>query len=171
MGSLADKNASSEAAAPDGTADLADGGRASPRPGALAGASFARAASSENAVRKLLVAVKNAVDTEGSVVRPARPMLVRALAAVGGADETGGGDDEARATRSVPVVDGFSGRSARDAEMRSTRALVESAVCGASACLAALDDVDDDDDDDVDDGDDVDGDDDDDDDGDDYYYY
>ena len=155
MGSLADKNASSEAAAPDRTADLADGGRASPRPGALAGASFARAASSENAVRKLLVAVKNAVDTEGSVVRPARPMLVRALAAVGGADKTGGGDDEARATRSVPVVDGFSGRSARDAEMRSTRALVESAVCGASACLAALDDVDDDVDDDGD-GDDVD---------------
>ena len=126
----------------NGTSYPSDGGpvsSASRRPGALVGASFADAASSPSSAHPahaLLVAVKRAIRSEGSVVRPARPTLVRALAAVGGADADV--DDDAKA------IDGFSGKSARDAQTRSTRALVESAVRGASACLAALDDVDED---------------------------
>ena len=126
----------------NGTSYPSDGGpvsSASRRPGALVGASFADAASSPSSAHPahaLLVAVKRAIRAEGSVVRPARPTLVRALAAVGGADADA--DDDAKA------IDGFSGKSARDAQTRSTRALVESAVRGASACLAALDDVDED---------------------------
>ena len=126
----------------NGTSYPSDGGpvsSASRRPGALVGASFADAASSPSSAHPahaLLVAVKRAIRSEGSVVRPARPTLVRALAAVGGADADA--DDDAKA------IDGFSGKSARDAQTRSTRALVESAVRGASACLAALDDVDED---------------------------
>ena len=110
------------------------------RPGARAGVSFANAArgvaarGAARAARALLVAVRDAIDAEGSVVRPARPTLVRALAAIGGADET-------LTDERVPVIDGFSGRSARDAEAESMRALVEAATRGAAACLAALDDV------------------------------
>ena len=72
------------------------------------------------------------------MVRPARPSLVRALAAVGGVE------DAVSPETASPNIDGFSGSSARDAETRSTAFfLVESAVRGAAACLAALGDVDD----------------------------
>ena len=128
----------------NGTSDPSDArpvSSASHRPGALAGASFADAASSPSSAHPahaLLVAVKRAIRAEGSVVRPARPTLVRALAAVGGADA------DADVLNDAKAIDGFAGKSARDAQTRSTRALVESAVRGASACLAALDDVDED---------------------------
>ena len=128
----------------NGTSDPSDArpvSSASHRPGALAGASFADAASSPSSAHPahaLLVAVKRAIRAEGSVVRPARPTLVRALAAVGGADA------DADVLNNAKAIDGFAGKSARDAQTRSTRALVESAVRGASACLAALDDVDED---------------------------
>ena len=127
----------------NGTSDVTVGVQKSPRPGAVAGASFTDAARNElfasarEKTHALLSAVKNALDLEGSVVRPARPSLVRALAAVGGVK------DEVSPETASPNIDGFSGSSARDAETRSTRVLVESAVRGAAACLAALGDVDD----------------------------
>ena len=125
----------------NGTSDVTIG-VPSPRPGAVAGASFTDAARNATAsvsekTHALLSAVKNALDLEGSVVRPARPSLVRALAAVGGVE------DAVSPETASPNIDGFSGSSARDAETRSTRVLVESAVRGAAACLAALGDVDD----------------------------
>ena len=126
----------------NGTSDVTVG-VPSPRPGAVAGASFTDAARNATASEKdekthaLIFAVKNALDSEGSVVRPARPSLVRALAAVGGVE------DAVSPETASPNIDGFSGSSARDAETRSTRVLVESAVRGAAACLAALGDVDD----------------------------
>ena len=127
----------------NGTSDVTVGVQKSPRPGAVAGASFTDAARNATASEKdekthaLIFAVKNALDSEGSVVRPARPSLVRALAAVGGVE------DAVSPETASPNIDGFSGSSARDAETRSTRVLVESAVRGAAACLAALGDVDD----------------------------
>ena len=127
----------------NGTSDVTVGVQKSPRPGAVAGASFTDAARNElfasvyEKTHALLFAVKNALDSEGSVVRPARPSLVRALAAVGGVE------DAVSPETASPNIDGFSGSSARDAETRSTRVLVESAVRGAAACLAALGDVDD----------------------------
>ena len=126
----------------NGTSDVTIG-VPSKRPGAVAGASFTDAARNATASEKdekthaLIFAVKNALDSEGSVVRPARPSLVRALAAVGGVE------DAVSPETASPNIDGFSGSSARDAETRSTRVLVESAVRGAAACLAALGDVDD----------------------------
>jgi prolyl-tRNA editing enzyme YbaK/EbsC (Cys-tRNA(Pro) deacylase) len=126
----------------NGTSDVTIG-VPSPRPGAVAGASFTDAARNElfasvyEKTHALIFAVKNALDSEGSVVRPARPSLVRALAAVGGVE------DAVSPETASPNIDGFSGSSARDAETRSTRVLVESAVRGAAACLAALGDVDD----------------------------
>ena len=130
----------------NGTSDVTIGVPSS-RPGAVAGASFADAArspASAHPTHAILLAVKRALDAEGSVVRPARPSLVRALAAVGGAADAVSPETRKDAQKkSAPPSDGFSGLSARNEETRSTRALVESAVRGAAACLAALGDVED----------------------------
>ena len=99
----------------------------------------------------LLVAIATAIETEGAVVKPARPTLVRALAILGGTrtdaeesesesagNETNSFCAQANSREFGNVVEP-SAATIREAELLATRALVESAVRGCGVCLGALD--------------------------------
>lgn len=85
-----------------------------------------------SAAQKLLGAISAAIKTEGTVVRPARPKLVRALAKLGRAVDK---------QEENQKIDSFSGSKRRELETLAMRLLVTAAVRGTSLCLAALDNL------------------------------
>ena len=140
-----------------------DDARPGVKPGSTAGSSFLRAVSGGDSecaydytqttqrANALLVAIVTAIETEGAVVKPARPTLVRALAILGGTrtdaeesesesagNETNSFCAQANSREFGNVVEP-SAATIREAELLATRALVESAVRGCGVCLGALD--------------------------------